>query len=140
MTAWEEKLEKFSFYQKNTKGQGKFLLFSQKRTAEAVRFFMDPVRTGRPDRKSHLEHAPLTVEIIIVGPAFVETPVFIGYIPERFFRQRTQLFTDAAQSDRAGHGADDDFLFDDEFKDEYDMGDIDMEGFQDLSFEDGTMF
>ena len=37
-------------------------------------------------------------------------------------------------------GSDDDFLFDDEFKDEYDMGDIDMEGFQDLSFDDGTMF
>ena len=37
-------------------------------------------------------------------------------------------------------GADDDFMFDDEFKDEYDMGDIDMEGFQDLSFDDGTMF
>jgi len=34
----------------------------------------------------------------------------------------------------------DDFLMDDEFKDEYDMNDIDMEGFQDLSFEDGTMF
>ena len=31
-------------------------------------------------------------------------------------------------------------LFDDEFKDEYDLGDIDMEGFQDLSFDDGTMF
>ena len=39
-----------------------------------------------------------------------------------------------------GKGSDDDFLFDDEFKDEYDMGDIDMEGFQDLSFDDGTMF
>ena len=37
-------------------------------------------------------------------------------------------------------GKDDDLLFDDEFKDEYDMGDIDMEGFQDLSFDDGTMF
>jgi hypothetical protein len=37
-------------------------------------------------------------------------------------------------------GNDDEFLFDDEFKDEYDMGDIDMEGFQDLSFDDGTMF
>ncbi len=37
-------------------------------------------------------------------------------------------------------GGDDDFLFDDEFKDEYDLGDIDMEGFQDLSFDDGTMF
>ena len=37
-------------------------------------------------------------------------------------------------------GGDDDFMFDDEFKDEYDMGDIDMEGFQDLSFDDGTMF
>ena len=35
---------------------------------------------------------------------------------------------------------DDDFMLDDEFKDEYDLGDIDMEGFQDLSFEDGTMF
>ena len=31
-------------------------------------------------------------------------------------------------------------MFDDELKDEYDMGDIDMEGFQDLSFDDGTMF
>ena len=40
----------------------------------------------------------------------------------------------------SGKGGDDDFLFDDEFKDEYDMGDIDMEGFQDLSFDDGTMF
>ena len=39
-----------------------------------------------------------------------------------------------------GKGGDDDFMFDDEFKDEYDMGDIDMEGFQDLSFDDGTMF
>ena len=39
-----------------------------------------------------------------------------------------------------GKKGDDDFLFDDEFKDEYDMGDIDMEGFQDLSFDDGTMF
>lgn len=39
-----------------------------------------------------------------------------------------------------GKNGDDDFLFDDEFKDEYDMGDIDMEGFQDLSFDDGTMF
>ena len=39
----------------------------------------------------------------------------------------------------AGKG-NDDFMFDDEFKDEYDLGDIDMEGFQDLSFDDGTMF
>ena len=39
-----------------------------------------------------------------------------------------------------GKGGDDDFMFDDEFKDEYDLGDIDMEGFQDLSFDDGTMF
>ena len=39
-----------------------------------------------------------------------------------------------------GGKGDDDFLFDDEFKDEYDLGDIDMEGFQDLSFDDGTMF
>ena len=39
-----------------------------------------------------------------------------------------------------GKSADDDFMFDDEFKDEYDLGDIDMEGFQDLSFDDGTMF
>ena len=30
--------------------------------------------------------------------------------------------------------------FDDEFRDELDLGDIDMEGFQDLSFEDGSMF
>ena len=37
-------------------------------------------------------------------------------------------------------GGDDDFMFDDEFKDEFDMDDLDMEGFQDLSFEDGTMF
>ena len=37
-------------------------------------------------------------------------------------------------------GGNDDFMFDDEFKDEYDLGDIDMEGFQDLSFDDGTMF
>ncbi len=29
---------------------------------------------------------------------------------------------------------------DDEFVDELDLGDIDMEGFQDLSFDDGTMF
>lgn len=29
---------------------------------------------------------------------------------------------------------------DNDFQDEFDMGDIDMEGFQDLSFEDGTMF
>lgn len=34
----------------------------------------------------------------------------------------------------------DNFDFGDEFKDELDMGDIDMEGFQDLSFDDGTMF
>ena len=41
----------------------------------------------------------------------------------------------------AGIGStDDDFMLDDEFKDEYDLGDIDMEGFQDLSFDDGTMF
>ena len=40
----------------------------------------------------------------------------------------------------AGKKGDDDFLFDDEFKDELDLGDIDMEGFQDLSFDDGTMF
>jgi len=39
-----------------------------------------------------------------------------------------------------GKGGDDDFMLDDEFKDEYDLGDIDMEGFQDLSFDDGTMF
>ena len=39
----------------------------------------------------------------------------------------------------AGKG-NDDFMFYDEFKDEYDLGDIDMEGFQDLSFDDGTMF
>ena len=29
---------------------------------------------------------------------------------------------------------------DDDFRDELDLGDIDMEGFQDLSFDDGTMF
>jgi hypothetical protein len=40
----------------------------------------------------------------------------------------------------SGKKGDDDFMFDDEFKDEYDLGDIDMEGFQDLSFDDGTMF
>jgi hypothetical protein len=40
----------------------------------------------------------------------------------------------------AGGKGDDDFMLDDEFKDEYDLGDIDMEGFQDLSFDDGTMF
>ena len=39
-----------------------------------------------------------------------------------------------------GKGGNDDFMFDDEFKDEYDLGDIDAEGFQDLSFDDGTMF
>ena len=39
-----------------------------------------------------------------------------------------------------GKGGDDDFMFDDEFKDELDLGDIDYEGFQDLSFDDGTMF
>jgi hypothetical protein len=39
-----------------------------------------------------------------------------------------------------GSKGSDDFMLDDEFKDEYDLGDLDMEGFQDLSFEDGTMF
>ena len=39
-----------------------------------------------------------------------------------------------------GKGGDDDFMFDDEFRDEYDLDELDMEGFQDLSFEDGTMF
>jgi hypothetical protein len=39
-----------------------------------------------------------------------------------------------------GGKGDDDFLYNDEFKDEYDLGDLDMEGFQDLSFDDGTMF
>ena len=39
-----------------------------------------------------------------------------------------------------GKGGNDDFMFDDEFKDELDLGDIDYEGFQDLSFDDGTMF
>lgn len=34
----------------------------------------------------------------------------------------------------------DDFEIDDEFRDELDLGDIDMEGFQDLSFDDGSMF
>ncbi len=34
----------------------------------------------------------------------------------------------------------DDLDFGDEFRDELDLGDIDMEGFQDLSFEDGSMF
>ena len=33
-----------------------------------------------------------------------------------------------------------DLDLDDEFRDELDLGDIDMEGFQDLSFDDGTMF
>lgn len=39
-------------------------------------------------------------------------------------------------------GGSDDFDLDENFygADEYDEGDIDMEGFQDLSFEDGTMF
>jgi hypothetical protein len=40
----------------------------------------------------------------------------------------------------AGGKGDDDFMLDDEFTDEYDLGDLDMEGFQDLSFDDGTMF
>lgn len=40
---------------------------------------------------------------------------------------------------KSGKGGDD-FDFNDEFKDEYDLGDLDMEGFQDLSFDDGTMF
>jgi hypothetical protein len=39
-----------------------------------------------------------------------------------------------------GGKGDDDFMLDDEFKDEYDLGDLDAEGFQDLSFDDGTMF
>ena len=39
----------------------------------------------------------------------------------------------------AGKGGDD-FDLGDEFRDELDLGDIDMEGFQDLSFDDGTMF
>ena len=39
-----------------------------------------------------------------------------------------------------GGKGNDDFDFGDEFKDEYDLGDLDMEGFQDLSFDDGTMF
>jgi len=34
----------------------------------------------------------------------------------------------------------DDLGIDDDFRQELDMGDIDMEGFQDLSFDDGTMF
>jgi hypothetical protein len=37
-------------------------------------------------------------------------------------------------------GGSDDFEIDDEFRDELDLGDIDMEGFQDLSFDDGSMF
>ena len=37
-------------------------------------------------------------------------------------------------------GKGDDFEFDDEFRDELDLDDIDMEGFQDLSFDDGSMF
>jgi len=40
----------------------------------------------------------------------------------------------------AGAAGGDDFGIDDEFRDELDLGDIDMEGFQDLSFDDGTMF
>ena len=41
-----------------------------------------------------------------------------------------------------GGGTGDDLDLDSEFygSDNYDEGDIDMEGFQDLSFEDGTMF
>ena len=34
----------------------------------------------------------------------------------------------------------DELDLDDEFRDELDLGDIDMEGFQDLSWEDGSMF
>lgn len=34
----------------------------------------------------------------------------------------------------------DDLDLSDEFRDELDLGDIDMEGFQDLSFDDGSMF
>ena len=37
-------------------------------------------------------------------------------------------------------GGSDDFEIDDEFRDELDLGDIDMDGFQDLSFDDGSMF
>jgi hypothetical protein len=39
-----------------------------------------------------------------------------------------------------GGKSDDDFEFNDEFRDELDLNDIDYEGFQDLSFEDGSMF
>ena len=39
----------------------------------------------------------------------------------------------------AGQGGEE-FEIHDEFRDELDLGDIDMEGFQDLSFEDGSMF
>ena len=42
-------------------------------------------------------------------------------------------------SDFATTGSDD-LGIDDEFREEMDMGDIDMEGFQDLSWDDGTMF
>ena len=37
-------------------------------------------------------------------------------------------------------GSGDDFDLGEEFRDELDLGDIDMEGFQDLSFDDGSMF
>ena len=37
-------------------------------------------------------------------------------------------------------GKGDDLGLDDEFRDELDLNDIDMEGFQDLSFDDGSMF
>ena len=51
-----------------------------------------------------------------------------------------QLKSDDPLAGAGGKGGDDDFMFDDEFKDELDLGDIDYEGFQDLSFDDGTMF
>ena len=49
-----------------------------------------------------------------------------------------QLKADDPLAGVSGKG--DDFEINDEFRDELDMGDIDMEGFQDLSFDDGTMF
>ena len=51
-----------------------------------------------------------------------------------------QLKSEDSLAAVGGKGGNDDFMFDDEFKDEYDLGDIDAEGFQDLSFDDGTMF
>ena len=70
---------------------------------KGLKGFMFPERTGRPDRFGDFKDRLSAVKVEIIGSGFVETPVFVGTVPQSLFSKVPEFVRKGPETDGTGH-------------------------------------